>query len=75
MPWQQAGRDFRNLALGPNALLYEVLDERRFLHVGQHFARPAAQHVSCRAGAGFGFAAAGLGFAKLVGQFAKLLLV
>jgi len=75
MAGQQRGREFGNLPLDTHALLHQVLDQRRLLHVGQRVGRAELHHLARRLGAGFRLAAGGGGLGKLGGQLRELLLI
>ena len=72
---QQRRRQLGELALDAHALLHEILDQRRTLHVGKRFGGAGTNHLAHRLGARIGFAARGLRPRQLGGDVAELLLV
>ena len=72
---EQRRRQLGELALDAHALLHEVLDERRALHVRQQLGVAGADHLAHRLRACVRFAAGRLRFGQLGRDVAELLLV
>ena len=72
---QQRRRQLGELALDAHALLHEILDQRRTLHVGKRFGVAGTNHLAHRLGTRIGFAARRLRPCQLGGDIAELLLV
>ena len=72
---QQRRRQLRELPLQTNALLHEILNERRLLHVGQRLGVAGPHHLAHGFGARLRLVARGLRLAQLRRELAQLLLV
>ncbi len=75
MARKQRRRKLGDLPLDAHALLDEVLNERRFLHVGQRVGGALLQHLARRLGACLRLAARRLDLGELGRELAELLLV